>query len=78
VFEQGIPQQSRDYHIKSFVANYIVKFVECSGQNTDREEVSRSSIEVFYNCFSFIQKWWILLKWGDVRYLDHKIKSMKI
>jgi hypothetical protein len=37
----------------------------------------KSSNEVFDKIFSFLQKWRLLLKDGDARYLDERIKMLK-
>lgn len=37
----------------------------------------KSSNEVFDKIFSFLQKWRLLLKEGDARYFDERIKMLK-
>jgi hypothetical protein len=76
IFDYWVPLGCSDYHIKFFILSIILWGLWNIRNKGDREEI-QSSNDGFRKIFSFMQKWRLLLKPGDAKYMDGKVQRMK-
>jgi hypothetical protein len=78
IFDHWIVLGGRDCHVKRFMFA-IVLWGLWNVRNKIGIEIffPRSSNEVFFKIFHYLQKWCILLKEQDARFLADKIDKMK-
>lgn len=78
VLENWIPLGAHDYHVKLFML-VITLWGIWTVRNKMAIEKSfpRESRDVFIKIFKFMQKWRILLKDRDARFVDEKMEVMK-